>query len=320
MTSDPQDRPASADVPVAADGSTLEPRRRWRVGGRRDVARVGAVVVGGWSAVVGVGFLVSPTPSGVERAVARGAYSLPDASTPVFEAVMQAGTLTAATVLTVAFAVARRWRVAAGTLMAGLVAWVVVKLMKALIERPRPTAALLDHVPRDGAEGWAFPSGHAGVSAALATFVVLVVAGHRGAGTPPGAAPRDSALAFVERDRQPRAVDPAGRVSPAARRLVRWAAVVAAVLTAVARVHLGVHWPLDVLAGAAVGILTGWAAATVVLLSPPWPRGGSLPRWPAGVGSWRGRHPDPVGPHTPTPLLYGHADGEPRESTRRKGR
>jgi membrane-associated phospholipid phosphatase len=184
-----------------------------------------AVTLLGSSWVLALGFVVS-TPSRVERSVARGVYSLPDAVTPVLEVTMQAGTRGAIVVLAALLTVTRRWRAAAAALLAGSVAWTTMQLMKALFERPRPTA-LLDHVPRDSADGWAFPSGHATVAVALATIVVLMVT---------------------------------------ERRSVRWAAATVAALTCLARVHLGVHWPLDVAAGAVVGALVAWA--TTAILQP----------------------------------------------------
>jgi undecaprenyl-diphosphatase len=43
----------------------------------------------------------------------------------------------------------------------------------------------------------------------------------------------------------------------------RWIPVVLAVLVALARVFVGVHFPLDVLGGAALGVAVGALAATV---------------------------------------------------------
>jgi membrane-associated phospholipid phosphatase len=184
----------------------------------------------GWSCVVALGFAVSaPPPASAERSVARGLTSLPDAVTPVLEVVMQAGTRAAILVLVVLLAAARRWRASAAALLAGIATWMAMHQMKVLIERPRPTAALLDHVPKDSAGGWAYPSGHAAIAAALATIVVLM-------GTE--------------------------------RRSLRWVAAAVAALTGLARVHLGVHWPLDVAAGAVVGVLAGWVTTALLQARP----------------------------------------------------
>ena len=47
-------------------------------------------------------------------------------------------------------------------------------------------------------------------------------------------------------------------------RVGRGLVIAAAVLTAVGRVHLGVHWGLDVLGGAALGVLAGSLAVMIV--------------------------------------------------------
>ena len=154
----------------------------------------------------------------MERQFARWVYDLPDWTTPVFEAVMQAGTRAAIVVVTVVALVAGRRRLALRLALAGASAWLVAWVLKRVFDRARPTLATLDRVPRDVADGFAFPSTHAAIAAALATVVVLSGVGGR-------------AIAAV--------------------------AVAGAVLTAVARVHLGVHWPLDVLGGAAIGAVAG---------------------------------------------------------------
>ncbi len=40
---------------------------------------------------------------------------------------------------------------------------------------------------------------------------------------------------------------------------IGWWAFSTAVLISIARIYVGVHWPSDILAGAVLGILTGWA-------------------------------------------------------------
>lgn len=45
---------------------------------------------------------------------------------------------------------------------------------------------------------------------------------------------------------------------------LRWAALVLAVVIALSRIYLYVHWPTDVLGGAVLGAVLGWAAAWLV--------------------------------------------------------
>lgn len=156
----------------------------------------------------------------MERTLARWVYDLPDWTTPVFETVMQAGTRAAIVVVAVVALVAGRRRPALHAAVAGTATWLVAWVLKRVFDRDRPTLLTLGRSPRETVEGFAFPSTHAAIAAALATVLVLHRAG--------------------------------GRAGVAI-------AIAAAVLTALARVHIGVHWPLDVLGGALIGVLAGIA-------------------------------------------------------------
>lgn len=104
----------------------------------------------------------------------------------------------------------------------------IVAVLKALVERPRPEGSTLAD-----ASGFSFPSGHSATSVALYVALGLLVAGAiRGRG------PRVAALA---------------------------AGACVALAVGASRVYLGVHYPVDVVAGWLTGgavVIVCWAAAS----------------------------------------------------------
>lgn len=97
---------------------------------------------------------------------------------------------------------------------------VLNKLLKLLIGRPRPELAPW----LEDASGFGMPSGHAMGSAAIYAF-----------------------LAFLW-----------GEMYPGSRKLLYPAAVLLPVAVSLSRLHLGVHWPGDVLVGMALGFGLAW--------------------------------------------------------------
>ncbi len=134
-----------------------------------------------------------------------------------------------------------------------------------LVHRHRPPPAdWLAH-----AAGWAYPSGH--TTEAVAAWAILAVIGTA------GAAPRTRALAAS-------------------------AATGVAVLVALSRVYLGVHWPTDVLGALAMAtaVLAAWGVARLTVLADV---GAARPR-PAAPSDVAGptRDVPPQRAEIPTPL------------------
>lgn len=159
--------------------------------------------------------------------LARAVHGWPDALEPVFVAVMQTGTRWFCLVVVAALLLARRTTTALAVAVAGTTAWSATTILKQLLDSPRPTAELLGAAPRVAEAGAGLPSTHTAISTAMA--VALVVAARHGS-------------------------------------VPRWigaVAVAAALVTGVARVYLGVHWPTDVAGGAVVGLACGLLGALV---------------------------------------------------------
>jgi undecaprenyl-diphosphatase len=145
------------------------PLRRRR---RRPVDAV--AFVGGLVVFLVAAGLVGPvlSVSTAETNVFRAINGLPDAILPPVAAVMLLGTLAAVPVAAAICLLARRFLLAVSVGIAGIGAYLVVRLVKILVGEPRPKALLADVHVRDTVGGLGFPSGHAAVSAAI--VVVLL--------------------------------------------------------------------------------------------------------------------------------------------------
>jgi glycosyltransferase 2 family protein len=152
---------------------------------------------------------------------------LPGALYPLVWAVMQLGNVLAVPVLAAAAALSRRYRLAVNLALAGFGCYFLAKLVKALVQRGRPSQYLPDvtlHGP--AATGLGYVSGHAAVAVAMAA-VASPYLGRRA-------------------------------------RRVAWALAAGVCLS---RLYVGVHLPLDVIGGAALGWAVG--AAVHLLLGAP---------------------------------------------------
>ncbi len=137
---------------------------------------------------------------------------------------MQLGNVLVVPASALVAAALRRWRLAAGLLVAGVGTYLAAKVVKDVVVRGRPGGLLEDVVLRGAAaQGRGFVSGHAAV-----VVTVLTVAwpwlGRRG----------------------------------------RIAGVVLATAVCLARVHTAAHLPLDVVGGAGLGLLVGSLVLLVV--------------------------------------------------------
>ena len=227
--------PASSPGGSAADAAG-ERRRGGLVSGRADTRPRGSVRVGHDAVLVAVGVVVL-----VLVALPVEATRVPAAEAAVFRAVngvdvlpfvlvwpvMQLGNVLVVPASALVAAALRRWRLAAGLLLAGAGTYLAAKAVKDVVVRGRPDGLLADVVVRGAAaQGRGFVSGHAAV-----VVTVLTVAwpwlGRRG----------------------------------------RIAGVVLATAVCLARVHVAAHLPLDVVGGAALGLLVG--GLVLLLLGRP---------------------------------------------------
>lgn len=133
--------------------------------------------------------------------------------------VMQLGNVAVVLLCAVVAAVTRRFRLAGALVLGGLLAYVLAKVVKAAVERPRP-GPLLDEVVVRGPQvsDFGFVSGHATVATVVAAILLPYVS-----------------------------------------RRVRWALVGVALLVGLIRVYVGAHLPLDVVGGAALAVLVAAA-------------------------------------------------------------
>lgn len=130
---------------------------------------------------------------------------------------MQAGNLLAVPFVAAVALSARRIRLSLDLSVAGLSAWFLATLIKALVERARPAELLQDVILRGAPRaGHGFVSGHAAVAASLAAAVA------------PYLSKRWKAVVWL-----------------------------VAAIVAFGRVYVGAHLPLDVVGGAAMGWAIG---------------------------------------------------------------
>ena len=194
------------------------PRLRWH----------GALLAGAIIALVVSALLVQGKHvSSIERGLFRIANDTPSFfETPTWQ-VMQLGNGIMILIAPLVAIVCRRYRLAIILAAASGAAYLLARVAKDIVSRPRP-AGLLHNVhlrPGSTAAGNGYPSGHAAVAFALATVLCLMI----------GPKLRSHAVALI---------------------------LAGAGIVGFARVYVGAHFPLDVVGGAALGIIVGIAAVT----------------------------------------------------------
>lgn len=172
--------------------------------------------------------------SAVERAGFRFLNGFPAFLNEPVWLVMQLGNIVVVPLATLAALLARRFRLAASLATSGMLTYVGAKLVKRVVTRGRPSG-LVDDVNIHGA----------------AAHGLGFVSGHAGVAV---------ALAVV--------------AFPYLGPRSRWVAVALAGFVCIARVYVGAHLPLDVVGGAALGIVFGFGAR--LIFGRPVPRSESL--------------------------------------------
>jgi membrane-associated phospholipid phosphatase len=188
-------------------------------------ARDAVLVAGGALVLVLAALPVERTSvPGAEAAVFRAVNGVDVVPFLLVWPVMQLGNVLVVPAGALVAAAFRRWRLAAGLLLAGAGTYFSAKVVKDLVVRGRPDGLLADVVVRGAAaQGRGFLSGHAAVAVTLLT-VAWPWLGRRG----------------------------------------RIAGVVLAALVCLARVWTAAHLPLDVVGGVGLGLLVGGLVRLVV--------------------------------------------------------
>jgi len=188
------------------------------------------VVITGWAIVANPGW------SAAELQVVVAVHS---AGTPFFDRLAlgidhlfgaEGGALVAAAVALLAWVGTRQWRVPVRIGVAAGIAWAIAELVKPVVGRVRPDPGAIAGLAVPSPLEYSYPSGHTAFAAALGTAVVIVVFRHRW---------RMRATAI---------------------------AAAVALVTAWSRVHLGVHYPTDVIASLVL-VPTLVVAADVIVVA-----------------------------------------------------
>ena len=180
---------------------------------------------------VGIGVLVLSAAAaaapltGAETQAFRVVNDLPDSLYPFVWPLMQYGTFITIPALTLVAIAIRRYRAAAALAVSGIGVYLLARVVKAAVERGRPGSLLADVHARE-------------------------VFGEGSLGFPSGHAAVAAALAFT------------GGIYFGG--WAFWVGVALAIVVSLGRLYVGAHLPLDVIGGAALGIIAGSVAHMVI--------------------------------------------------------
>lgn len=194
--------------------TTKKSKSKKRSSRRRLIQRSDWHVLGGLAVFTAAAVLTRPEEaSAFEEAVFQFFYSVPDPLIPVFFVLTQLGSVYVLGTLALLYLFSKRYVIVIRLLMAGTMAYLLAGVGKDLFGRGRPDELFNDIVFHD-----------------------LMV---RGPGFPSGHSAMAVALGVVLLHHTPRSW--------------RWPIIILTFLAAISRMVLGVHTPLDVIGGAALG-------------------------------------------------------------------
>jgi membrane-associated phospholipid phosphatase len=187
------------------------------------------LVVIGAAVLVGTALLAERDVYGWEVAVFQAVNGLPDGLRSVLWVLNQYGTAITIPVATAVALAFRRWVLAAALALSGVTVYVLAKVIKGYVDRGRPAALVADVVEREDFSPESL--GYPSGHAAVAWAITIIVLVSLG-------------------------------------RPWRIAAIALAVIVPIVRMYVAAHLPLDLIGGAALGIVVASAVVLVLGVRP----------------------------------------------------
>lgn len=170
----------------------------------------------------------SPKNSELETAIGTWVYRWPEFLLPPMLVVTQLGNVIFALLLVAFLTALHKYRLALRVVMAACLAYISTSVLKLVVHRPRPADQITDIISR---EGLTFGFGYPSGHTALAVALGLTI-------------------------------------MPIIPSKYRWLVFVVMALVATSRLYLGVHSPLDVIGGAAIGVLVAYGVQSIRRVAP----------------------------------------------------